>query len=112
MVTLRRNQMVTLKRKLVVTLGGISIENIEKSASELLLEDFEDHELFKINALTIGLNYTILKHWNTNLAIGAQGTLYSADSKLDSVYGDNPKSLEIYMRISPGLMNMNQMKMK
>ncbi len=87
-------------------------ESIEKSASELLLEGFEDHELFGINALTIGLNYTILRQWNTNLAVGAQGTLYSADSKLDAVYGNNPKSLEIYMRISPGLMKMNQMKMK
>lgn len=87
-------------------------ENIEKSATELLLEGFEDHELFGINALTIGLNYTILRQWNTNLAVGAQGTLYSADSKLDAVYGNNPKSLEIYMRISPGLMKMNQMKMK
>lgn len=86
-------------------------ENIEKSASELLLDQFEEHELFGINALTLGLNYTILRHWDTNLAIGAQGTLYSADSRLDLVYGNNPKSLEIYMRISPALMNMNQMTM-
>lgn len=86
-------------------------ENIEKSASELLLDQFEEHELFRINALTLGLNYTILRQWNTNLAIGAQGTLYSADSRLDPIYGNNPKSLEIYMRISPGLMNTNQMKM-
>lgn len=82
------------------------LENIEKSASELLLDDFDDHDLFRINALTIGLNYTILRQWETNVAIGAQGTLYSADSRLDPVYGDNPKSLEVYMRISPTLMNM------
>ena len=81
-------------------------ENIEKSASELLLDQFEDHELFKINAITLGLNYTIVRQWNTNLAVGAQGTLYSADSRLDGIYGNNPKSLEIYMRISPALMNM------
>ena len=86
-------------------------ENIEKSASELLLDQFEEHELFGINALTLGLNYTIVRRVNTNLAIGAQGTLYSADSRLDPVYGNSPKSLEIYLRISPGLMNMNQMKM-
>ena len=86
-------------------------ENIEKSASELLLDQFEEHDLFEINALTLGLNYTILRQWNTNLAIGAQGTIYSADSRLDAIYGNNPKSLEIYMRISPALMNMN-MQMK
>lgn len=87
-------------------------ENIEKSASELLLDQFEEHELFGINALTLGLNYTIVRRLNTNLAIGAQGTLYSADSRLDPVYGNSPKSLEVYIRISPGLMNMNQMKIK
>ena len=81
------------------------LENVEKSSSELLLEDqFEDHDLFSISALTLGLNYTILRHWNTNLAIGAQGTLYSADEKLDPIYGNSPKSLEVYIRISPGLM--------
>jgi hypothetical protein len=86
-------------------------ENVEKSASELLLDTFEDHELFRINALTLGLNYTIVRHWNTNLAIGAQGTLYSADGRLDPIYGNSPKSLEIYMRVSPALMKMNKMKM-
>jgi hypothetical protein len=87
-------------------------ENIEKSASELLLDTFEDHDLFTINALTLGLNYTILRKWNTNLSLGAQGTLYAADQRLNPIYGNNPKSLEVYMRISPGLMNMNKMKMK
>ena len=86
-------------------------ENVQKSASELLLDTFEDHELFTINALTLGLNYTILRQWNTNLALGAQGTLYSADERLDAIYGNSPKSLEVYLRISPGLMNMNKMKM-
>lgn len=86
-------------------------ENIEKSASELLLEQFEDYELFKINAITLGLNYTVLRQWNTNLAVGAQGTFYTADERLDPTYGSNPKSLEIYLRISPALMNMN-MQMK
>lgn len=85
-------------------------ENIEKSAGELLLDQFEDHELFKINAFTLGLNYTIFRERNTNLAIGAQGTLYGADERLDPIYGDNPKSLEIYLRISPTLMNMGSMK--
>lgn len=80
-------------------------ENIEKSASELLLDQFEDHELFRINAATLGLNYTFARLWNTNLAVGAQGTVYAADDRLDEIYGNNPKSLEIYVRISPSLMN-------
>jgi hypothetical protein len=86
-------------------------ENIEKSAGELQLNTFEDHDLFRINALTLGLNYTILRQWNTNLALGAQGTFYAADQRLDPIYGNNPKSLEIYLRVNPGLMNMKKMKM-
>jgi hypothetical protein len=81
-------------------------ENIEKSASELLLDQFEGHELFTINALTLGLNYTLLRYCRTSLAVGAQGTLYSADERIDPIYGNNPKSLEIYVRISPALMTM------
>ncbi len=85
-------------------------ENIEKSASELLLDQFEEHDLFKINALTLGLNYTIIRQWNMNFALGAQGSMYSADERLDPIYGDHPKSLEVYLRISPTLMSMNNMK--
>lgn len=82
-------------------------ESIEKSAGELQLIDFEDHELFKINALTIGMNYTFLRQWQTNFAIGAQGTLYNADAALNPVYGNNPASVEMYMRISPTIMKMS-----
>lgn len=82
-------------------------ENIEKSAGELLLDQFEDHTLFKINALTVGLNYTVFRQWKTNLALGAQGTLYMAEEGLDPVYGNNPMSAEIYLRIGPALMKMN-----
>ncbi len=84
------------------------LENIQKSADELLLEGFEDHELMRINAVTLGMSYTILRQWNTNMALGAQGTLYSADKRLDPIYGDSPKSFEVYMRISPALMNVNK----
>jgi hypothetical protein len=81
-------------------------ENIEKSAGELLLTQFDNHELIKINAVTLGLNYTLARQWKTNLAVGAQGTIYAADERLDTTYGSNPTSLEIYLRISPTLMNM------
>jgi hypothetical protein len=87
-------------------------ENIEKSAEELALEDlFEDDKLFKVNAITVGLNYTILRQLKTNFALGAQSTLYSYASNLNPIYGKNPMSAEIYLRISPALMKMSKMKM-
>jgi len=82
-------------------------EFVEKSAGELLLEQFEDHELFQIHALTLGLNYTVLRKLKTNLAIGAQGSIFSADSRLDAIYGNEPLSAEVYMRLSPALMTNN-----
>lgn len=87
-------------------------ESIEKSAIELRLDQFDEHELFTVNALTLGFNYTFLRQWQTNLAAGVQGTLYVADKRLDPVYGNNPKSLEVYLRINPMLMNVNSSNMK
>lgn len=87
-------------------------ENIDKSAEELALEDeFEDASIFNVNAVTVGLNYTILRQFKTNFTLGAQGTFYAADSALDPIYGKNPMSAEVYLRISPTLMNMPKMKM-
>jgi hypothetical protein len=87
-------------------------ENVEKSAEELILDQFEEHKIFKISALTLGVNYTILRQLKTNFAVGAQGSVFMADATLDPIYGKNPMSAEVYVRISPTLMNMNGMKMK
>ena len=85
-------------------------ENIDKSAGELGVDQFEETRIFNINAMTIGLNYTIFRHLKTNFAIGAQGSFFMAESSLDPVYGKNPMGAEVYMRISPSLMKMMKMK--
>lgn len=81
-------------------------EFVQKSAGELAVDFADEHELFDVNALTLGLNYTLLRQFRTNFSIGAQGSLFMADERLDPVYGDNPLSAEIYIRISPHIMNM------
>lgn len=86
-------------------------ENIQKSAGELMLTEYDHGQLFRINAVTIGANYTVLRYLKTNLAIGAQGTIYKASSSLNPIYGDSPKAIEVYMRISPTLMRVDKMKM-
>lgn len=83
-------------------------ENVQKSAEELFLPDFESHDIFRIQALTLGLNYTLLQQLNTNFALGAQASYYAADARLDPIYGDHPMALEVYLRISPALMKMNK----
>lgn len=84
-------------------------ENIDKSAEELVLDQFDENQSFKINALTLGLNYTFLREFKTNFAIGAQGSIFMADAALDPIYGKNPMSAEIYLRISPTLMKPMKM---
>jgi len=86
-------------------------EYVEKSASELLLNEFNEDQIFNINALTVGLNYTILRKVQTNFSIGAQATLYKPDNALNTIYGKNPFAAELYLRVSPALMKMAKMKM-
>jgi len=81
-------------------------ENLEKSAEELVLSQFDEKKIFNVSALTLGVNYTILRQMKTNLAVGAQGSLFMADKALESIYGNDPMSLEVYIRISPALMKM------
>jgi hypothetical protein len=83
-------------------------EWVEKSAEELLLDEFHEHDIFNINALTLGVNYTFLRAAKTNFAFGVQGSFYSTDEDLNSVYGKNPLSGEVYVRISPDLMTMRR----
>jgi hypothetical protein len=52
------------------------------------------------------MNYTAMQQWNTNVAIGAQASWYAADASLDPIYGNNPMSAQVYIRISPALMNI------
>lgn len=79
-------------------------EWIQKSAGELRVNGVDDHYLFNVNAITLGANYTIARRFNTNVAVGAQGTVFVIDRALEDVYGKTPVSGEIYIRISPTLM--------
>ena len=43
------------------------------------------------------------------MAIGAQGSYYAADSRLNTLYGQNPISAEVFIRIYPPRMIMKKM---
>jgi len=83
-------------------------EFVQKSTHDLSLDEtiFPHDGLFPVNALTIGLNYDVLKVIKTRLAVGGQFTTYFADSRLDPVYGKSPMALEVYLRIYPELIKM------
>jgi hypothetical protein len=85
-------------------------EWIEKSATELDLSYFNNgHEaIFAIQALTLGTNRVFLRKAGFNFAVGAQGSVFIADEKLNPIYGQYPMSAEIYLRLYPHLMHMHQ----
>jgi hypothetical protein len=87
-------------------------EWVQKSNEELNLPEavYGKDALFPVNAFTAGLNYDLLEFAKTRLAIGGHISLYHADEKLDNLYGKNPLSGQVYVRIYPGLMKMDMSK--
>ncbi len=81
-------------------------ESVQKSAGELSLDQFNSENIFDINALTVGTHFTLLTFSNTDLMAGIQGSLFIPPQELRSLYGKNPVSLEVYLRITPGVMKM------
>jgi hypothetical protein len=80
-------------------------EFVQKTTGELNINTliYGDDSIFGVNAITLGLNYDIFKLGPLNLAGGSQITLYSADSRLDSLYGKNPLGGEVFLRLYPRL---------
>ena len=81
---------------------------MQKSVEELALDEasFGHDQLFPVNAFTIGFNHTVFTVGQTRLAVGAQGSLFHTSRPLDPLYGNNPLSAEVYIRIYPGQMKM------
>lgn len=78
-------------------------EWIQKSAEELALDEaaFFGSSLFPVNALTLGISYDVIRSKGGNAAIGAQGTCYAADQRLNHLYGKDPLSAEVFIRLYP-----------
>ena len=69
----------------------------------------DHHPSFRIGAYTFG---GVREIWNTekhSLAIGSDLTFYSKPSILDSIYGTNPVSWKLFIRLRPQKMTMSGM---
>jgi hypothetical protein len=86
-------------------------EFVQKTTEELDLNSaiYGSNTIFGVNAITIGTNYDLFKVGHLNLAAGAQLTYYSADDRLNSLYGKDPLGGEVFLRLYPRL--MKNMKM-
>lgn len=82
-------------------------EFVQKSSDELGItatDDVHDHEILNIHALTAGLSHQLFSSFNTTFNLGAQGTVNFINKDLEKHYGEMPFSAEIYLRVTPELM--------
>jgi len=77
------------------------LELVDKD--ELFPED-PTHPSYRIGAYTFGGVRDLVhsEHWQVGL--GGDVTFYSKPAALDPIYGDNPVSFHVFVRIRPGLM--------
>jgi len=88
------------------TLSG-RYEWVQKSTEELDLDELVyGNRIFPVNAFSLGFNYGLLKFKNTWFSAGSQVSLFSTSKRLDGLYGNNPVSAQVFIRLSPALMRM------
>ena len=82
-------------------------EWVQKSTEELNLSDaIFGENLFGVNALSVGLNYDVIKLKKFRAAIGGQVSVYNTNNNLNNLYGKNPVGAQVFLRIYPALMKM------
>ena len=77
-----------------------------RASDRALLGIKQAHPSFRIGVYTLG---GVRDIWNTDkvsLGIGSDVTFYSKPTILDRIYGNNPVSWKLFLRIRPGKMDM------
>jgi hypothetical protein len=98
---------------LLETTANFKARNYAFSRMELVDKDelFPDNPLlpsFRIGAYTFGGARDLIQSRLWQLALGADVTFYSKPSALDSAYGNNPVSFQIFLRVRPALSHHGQ----
>lgn len=77
-----------------------------RAVDRALLGITDNHPSFRIGAYTFG---GVRDIWNTNsvsVGFGSDVTFYSKPAVLDAIYGNNPISWKLFLRLRPGKMKM------
>ena len=94
------------KNYLYTRLELVDKNELLRATDRALLGIKDNHPSFRIGAYTFGGARDI---WNTgraSFAIGSDLTVYSKPAILDRIYGSNPVSWKLFLRIRPGKMDM------
>lgn len=76
-------------------------EFVQKDPDELALTGFGHDAVFDISALTLGTNYRFMQFAGADLSAGIQGSLYFTPKELQPLYGKNPVSIQVYLKLNP-----------
>lgn len=94
------------KNYLYTRLELVDKDELLRPADRAFLGITQHHPIFRIGAYTFGGARDV---WNTqkvSLAVGGDVTFYSKPSILDRLYGDNPVSWKLFLRLRPAKMDM------
>jgi hypothetical protein len=79
-----------------------AFSRLELVDKDELFPDDPSRPSFRIGAFTFGGARDLIQNSLWQLALGTDVTFYSKPSALNSVYGDNPVSFQLFVRIRPG----------
>jgi hypothetical protein len=79
-----------------------AFSRLELVDKDELFPDEPSLHTFRIGAYTLGGARDLIQNRLWQLALGADVTFYSKPSALNSAYGDNPVSFQLFVRLRPG----------
>src|SRR5258708_491438 len=94
------------KNYLYTRLELVDKDDLLRPADRALLGIKTDHPSFRIGAYTFGGVRDIWTADRISLGVGSDLTFYSTPAIVDRIYGNNPVSWKLFMRIRPGKMDM------
>lgn len=88
---------------LPITIYG-RYEFVQKAANELALINTEVAPVYDNHSFTLGINKHLMMVGAFQLSAGLQGAYLLPDTRLQSIYGTNPLSAEVYLQFAPPFM--------
>jgi len=95
------------KDYLYTRLELIDKDDLLRAPDRVLLRITQAHPSFRVGAYTFGGARDIWNNEKVSLALGGDVTLYSKPAILDRIYGENPVSWKLFLRLRPAKMEMN-----
>jgi hypothetical protein len=97
------------KNYLYTRLELVDKDELLRASDRAILGITDDHPSFRIGAYTFGYVRDVFDNDDWSIGIGGNVTSYSKPDTLDQIYGRNPTSYKIFMRVRPGRMKMDHM---